>query len=379
MATKKGKKGTKPKSPAQKQRNLLKKYNTQLNRINKLIEKEKQLQGVVDEKLIPKMPKNITEASINRLKKITATTVIEHTKYYNAGKLVKGVKGRASVIREKNTVNKALTDLKNIVSEADDILDNMEVKNKKATKNKSLPSAEEMSNEQLEKYHNEYERRREKEAREKIKEQLRKEWEESGDDYYKDSSGQIDEDLLDLAVDKEIEIQKQKTKDWTDAVDESEKEKNNKPKKKPSDDWKDKHDYSDEPANQTDEVLKQLEDMIDSWQPHPGWSKELIKDKTREKNTLKKILEGAIERDGRKEVANRAEQNAPELIALASEILYESGGTKFDYFNKRDKVQWDLNRVAEIINGGPLDMDESADLTDIGDDDWDDMMDEDEA
>lgn len=372
MASKKGKPSKKKQSQSSAQKELTRKYNRQIDRIKKLIEEESKL-GAISKKVLPeKKPKNITQTTIDNLKKITRQTVISKSEYYVGGKTYKGAQGRAKAYHEKEKLDSITKDLNDMIAQADKDLAEYEtnIQAREISKAQREADLKNTSDEDLKRYHEEYLKRERDKAREKLKEELRQEWLESGDTYYLNADGTVNEYLLDLAVDKEIEIREQKTKDWIDEVNNAKPEENdNNVSPKPDKKWKDEHDYSDTPANQTDEVLKRLEEMIEEWQPNPAWSTDLIKDKKRERNTLKNIVDGAIKRDGRDKVAERAEDNASEIIALANEILYESGGTKFDYFNKRDTVRFDLNRIAELLNGRPLDMEESADLTDLSEDD----------
>lgn len=114
----------------------------------------------------------------------------------------------------------------------------------------------------------------------------------------------------------------------------------------------------------TDTVLKNVEDEIRRWQPPANRSEWFQKKKEADKNLLQRILEGAIQSEGREAVAARLEANAEEVNRIVQEVLYESGGGDADR-SGRSKINFDLVRFSAILMGRPLTVDESKTLTDF--------------
>lgn len=121
---------------------------------------------------------------------------------------------------------------------------------------------------------------------------------------------------------------------------------------------------TDEPIDQTDvvmETLNEIQDTLDGYEPPTNISGSLQDIKRNDATTLKNIVDGAISRDGREEVARRCEANATALLDLVNDILYASGKKSNDL--GREGFQRKVNEFARIVNGMALTIDESADLT----------------
>ena len=101
-------------------------------------------------------------------------------------------------------------------------------------------------------------------------------------------------------------------------------------------------------------VIKSLQEMIANWTPEKHWSDMTAAAKRDDKNTLQSLLNGAIQRDGEKEVAKRLEQNADQNLNNANVILYDSDD---------DRVDFALAAISSVINGQALTAKESAELS----------------
>lgn len=104
----------------------------------------------------------------------------------------------------------------------------------------------------------------------------------------------------------------------------------------------------------TDVIINNFMSQIDQWTPKGIWSDVFRGIKESDKNTLKNIINGAINDQGKEAVAVRIEDNANELNDLFAEILYGSGSTEYEIHSGRKRVQLDLQRVASIVRGRSL-------------------------
>lgn len=93
----------------------------------------------------------------------------------------------------------------------------------------------------------------------------------------------------------------------------------------------------------TDVILRNIEEVLDRWQPMSDWLPWVARYKERDKNILVSILHGAIELLGREKVARNVEAMADAAIELTWEICY---GT-----SDAEKVQMDLVMMSSILWG----------------------------
>lgn len=120
----------------------------------------------------------------------------------------------------------------------------------------------------------------------------------------------------------------------------------------------------------TDNVLARVENELKVWDALGYWPSGLKDAKEKDKNLLQHLLQAAIERDGRDEVAKRLEANAMRIVDLVLEILYASGSEEGNFRDGRTRVNADLAEMARLINGRALslsDMKSLSDLTDLSD------------
>lgn len=110
-------------------------------------------------------------------------------------------------------------------------------------------------------------------------------------------------------------------------------------------------DFSDD----TYETLRYINNLIDQWSPSGDWNEWYTEQRRSYKNTLKSILDGAINREGREAVARRLQERAQEVIDLVERILFGS--------DKQEDVQFYLVEFATILKGSALTAEESYDLT----------------
>lgn len=114
------------------------------------------------------------------------------------------------------------------------------------------------------------------------------------------------------------------------------------------------------PPTQTFETLENLREYIRQWTPSSGCTDFFKQAKEHDKNTLERILEGAVAQQGEEAVAKRLEENATEVNNLVQEILYGSGGK-----SGRNEINFGLVRFSAIVMGRALTIEESQELTDI--------------
>lgn len=104
------------------------------------------------------------------------------------------------------------------------------------------------------------------------------------------------------------------------------------------------------------EVLQNLRELINNWQPLPHWDKRYIKLKQNDKNILNNILNGAVASLGEKQVAKNIQENAALIKDLAFHICYGSSDFKWG------DIQGDIAAIAAIIRGRTLTIDESKEI-----------------
>lgn len=113
-------------------------------------------------------------------------------------------------------------------------------------------------------------------------------------------------------------------------------------------------------ATEETRVLEVVQDMIDTWEPSITWTEYFTKIKTGDHRALRNVLQGAIDAEGRAVIAQRLQDNATRAIELAESILWESG----DEEEGRNTIHIAINEFVAILYGRNLTADESMELTD---------------
>lgn len=108
--------------------------------------------------------------------------------------------------------------------------------------------------------------------------------------------------------------------------------------------------YSDEPVDETEEVLEHIEDMIRKWEPEEGWSKDLTRTKEAQMESLREILEDAIKRKGRDEVAKNLQEHASTVMDIADDIAFGYSKTRIGYYDALNKSYGNLTTFFNIVN-----------------------------
>ena len=106
-------------------------------------------------------------------------------------------------------------------------------------------------------------------------------------------------------------------------------------------------------------MLEVVQDMIDTWEPSITWTEYFTKIKTGDHRTLRNVLQGAIDAEGRDVIAQRLQDNAVRVIDLAQAILWESGDEE-----GRNTIHIAINEFVAILYGRNLTAEESMELTD---------------
>ena len=117
-------------------------------------------------------------------------------------------------------------------------------------------------------------------------------------------------------------------------------------------------------ANDIKDTLENIREQIEQWTPSNYWSEELIVYKTRDKNRVQGILDGALAELGEEQVALNAMQNADELNRLLGKVLYESGN-KYREDSRGNEINRSINRISHILRGRSLTNKESEELTEL--------------
>ena len=117
----------------------------------------------------------------------------------------------------------------------------------------------------------------------------------------------------------------------------------------------------------TDNVLARVENELKAWDGLGYWPSGLKDAKEKDKNMLQRLLQTAIERDGRDDVAKRLEANAMRIMDLILEILYASGSEEGNFMDGRTRVNADLAEMASLISGRALSLSEMQSLSDLTD------------
>lgn len=117
----------------------------------------------------------------------------------------------------------------------------------------------------------------------------------------------------------------------------------------------------------TDNVLERIENELKAWDALGYWPSGLKDAKEKDKNMLQRLLQTAIDRDGRDEVAKRLEANAMRIMELILEILYASGSDEGNFIDGRTRVNADLAEMASLISGRALSLSEMKSLSDLTD------------
>ena len=133
---------------------------------------------------------------------------------------------------------------------------------------------------------------------------------------------------------------------------------------------KDRKPASDTPKEeeipiQSDEILRNVEDMIDHWSPDPRWSAQLAELKERDKNLFSHVLHGQISSLGRETVAKNLQEANDWLPGIVMDcvqgVLYGSG-SKYAK-DGHAEVQNHIKRFIELCQGHHMSKDEAQDLS----------------
>lgn len=116
-----------------------------------------------------------------------------------------------------------------------------------------------------------------------------------------------------------------------------------------------------------DQVLSMIEDLVNHWDESITWSESLKTVKRADKDTLKNILDGAIQSLGREQVALNCLEHQGDLMDIVNRVLYESGDKYKQYGidSGRTGVQRDLNKFRELLYGRSLTVDESREISEM--------------
>ena len=116
-----------------------------------------------------------------------------------------------------------------------------------------------------------------------------------------------------------------------------------------------KSEYQRPIYNESDIILQNIIRLIDEWYPQDYWSIYFEEQKRNDKDLLLNMLNDAIAREGREEVARRLQANSNgDLERLTNSILYSSD---------EEQVNYDIVIFANYLKGGNLSLEENIELT----------------
>lgn len=121
--------------------------------------------------------------------------------------------------------------------------------------------------------------------------------------------------------------------------------------------------YLESLPDETDTTFNTIKELIDNWSANVKWDDELQSIKREDRDQLKSVFEGAIAELGQEQVIRNVAKNKTEIIALVSEVLFESGN-KFKIFSGsgREGVRKAIDKLATLFWGRPLTVQESQKL-----------------
>lgn len=309
-------------------------YDKERRRLQRFVKNAEKRGYTFETNPIPPKPKNISSASVNRLKKLTSDNLYKRAKYVTeTGDVISGEKGRSfERSRASSSNKKASTRVQKPVSSTTTQRPKTTAKPKANTNRKSstnkAPLVEQPTTEPSTDIFAPIE-----------------------DDFYDEPDNAVpdipstnvnDYNPQDLPQDSDIIIN-----NLTDEVGE-----------------RFGNSFSNVPFN--DIALDDTMTQIADWTPSPQWSAGLTQAKEHDRNVLSNILQGAIQSQGREAVARRLEENSDRINNLISEILYGSGSAEGNFKDGRTQVNADLTVFSSIILGRSLNLEESIALTEDG-------------
>ena len=118
--------------------------------------------------------------------------------------------------------------------------------------------------------------------------------------------------------------------------------------------------------DETDATFNTIKELIDNWSADAKWDDELQTIKREDRDQLKSVFEGAIAELGQDQVIRNVAKNKTQIIALVSEVLFESGN-KFKIFSGsgREGVRKAIDKLATLFWGRPLTVEESKKLSSL--------------
>lgn len=116
-------------------------------------------------------------------------------------------------------------------------------------------------------------------------------------------------------------------------------------------------------------TLDWVEQELANWEPAPHWNDAFRLLKQNDRRRLDNILKDAINRLGRKQVAENIQNEALAVQAYVMQVLYGSGdGGRSGFLSGRAEVDNCLTLLASIFKGGSVTVEESKYLTEYGED-----------
>lgn len=121
-------------------------------------------------------------------------------------------------------------------------------------------------------------------------------------------------------------------------------------------------DYEEGEGNEADEVddgLATLRELIDSWAPSANWTESLTASKQADQHVAKNVLYAAIAELGEKQVVKNVQSHGEELKDLLNHVLYDSGSREGNFKDGRTQVNADIKRFQELLLGHTLSQQEA--------------------
>lgn len=114
---------------------------------------------------------------------------------------------------------------------------------------------------------------------------------------------------------------------------------------------KGKADKKDDLPSETDNILDNILDELDRWEPSDEWGKELARRKRKQVNDAKDIINKAINRLGRDTVARICREHSEEINKLIDNVMYKykSGDSIKAYLDYDEIISGDLVQLDDIF------------------------------
>lgn len=384
-------------------------YYSQRSRIKRFIREKEKLGYIFPDDVLPQIPKNITEASVRRLKKLDAKHLYEKS-YYQTNILGEVITGKEyNILQRKKKLaeqefkkaNKAIknflpeSELRDFYTKAGGVHDRYSVlADKESSINPDMQDYAANTEREIKRLElgtsvrraalddiKSERRKEEKERVNKIKEEqeirdLIERAKKLKDDIadYEEKYGKLDDSIYtdNYFITEDNEQPKQKDNsnfsklvdEFSDEVDEEFSVDYNYDNL-PLEDEVIYDNLDDIFSRVDDSYLDKLIEKINKYIPKAKWSANFTSIKQGDVDKATRIISNAQSQIGRDLVAENAKNHSEALGYLINEILYGSGSSEYDFKSGRSHVQSCLTQFTNLLLGRSMTYEESKDFTEM--------------